>query len=171
MLAELKARLEAQIAEFDRELRIDLPKAIATAVAMGDLSENAEYTSALERQEFVRARLGQLMRRQSELSRIDLRDVATDAAGFGSELELEDADGKRETWRLVFPEFTDLGDRMISLASPVGRAMLGRKPGDSVTLDTPGGEEHYTVIEVITLHGEHVSKQMANGKKKKPKRG
>ncbi len=154
MLDELRQRLQRQIEEFDRELRIELPRRIAAAVAMGDLSENAEYSSALERQEFVRARLGQLTRRQSELSRIDLRDVPRDRIAFGSEVTIEDGDGERQTMRLVFPEFVELDDTMISIASPMARALLGSRPGDDVTLDAPGGERSYVVVEILTLHGE-----------------
>jgi len=156
-LDELRARLQQQIESFDRELRIELPRRIATAVAMGDLSENAEYTSALERQEFVRARLGQLARRQGELSRIDLRDVPRDRAGFGSRVEVEDKDGDRHAWRLVFPEFIDIDDEMVSIASPMGRALLGTRPGDEVWLDTPDGERTYRVLGVVTLHGDSVA--------------
>lgn len=154
MLEELRSRLQTQIEEFDRELRIELPKRIATAVAMGDLRENAEYSSALERQEFVRARLSQLTRRQSELSSIDLRDVPRDAVGFGSRVVLADDDGERTTLRIVFPEFIELDDEMISIASPLGRALIGARPGQRIALDTPGGERAYLVLEILTLHGE-----------------
>ena len=103
MLEELRSRLQKQIEDFDHELRVELPRRIAAAVALGDLRENAEYSSALERQEFVRARLSQLTRRQSELSSIDLRDVPRDTAGFGSQVAIADDDGERSTFRIVFP--------------------------------------------------------------------
>lgn len=154
MLEELREQLQEQIEEFDRELRIELPKRIATAVAMGDLSENAEYTSALERQEFVRARLGQLTRRQGELSRIDLRDVPRDVAAFGSKIAAVDEDGERHEWQIVFPEFVHLDDTMISLASPLGRALIGSKPGSEVDLQTPGGERTFRIVSIETLHGD-----------------
>jgi len=154
MLEELRTRLQAQIEEFDRELRIELPKRIATAVAMGDLRENAEYSTALERQEFVRARLSQLTRRQSELSGIDLRDVPRDVVGFGSQVALAGEDGETMTLRIVFPEFVELDDEMISIASPLGRALIGARPGQRVNLQAPGGERAYMVLEIVTLHGE-----------------
>jgi transcription elongation factor GreA len=154
MLQELRSRLQAQIEEFDRELRIELPQRIAFAVSLGDLSENAEYSSALERQEFVRARLSQLSRRQSELSSIDLRDVPRDTAGFGSQVTLAGDDGERASLRIVFAEFVDMGDEMISIASPMGRALIGARPGQRVRLDTPSGERAYLVLEIVTLHGE-----------------
>lgn len=154
MLEELREQLQEQIEEFDRELRIELPKRIATAVAMGDLSENAEYTSALERQEFVRARLGQLTRRQGELSRIDLRDVPRDVAAFGSKIAAVDEDGEPHEWQIVFPEFVHLDDRMISLASPLGRALIGSKPGSDVDLQTPAGERTFRIVSIETLHGD-----------------
>ena len=157
MLEELRSRLQSQIEEFDHELRVELPKRIATAVAMGDLRENAEYSTALERQEFVRARLSQLTRRQSELSGIDLRDVPRDSVGFGSRVALADDDGETMTLRIVFPEFVELDDEMISLASPLGRALLGARPGQRVNLQSPGGERAYMVLEIVTLHGETLS--------------
>ncbi|HUP18474.1 MAG TPA: GreA/GreB family elongation factor [Gemmatimonadota bacterium] len=154
MLDELKLRLQKQIEEFDHELRVELPKRIGAALAMGDLRENAEYTSALERQEFVRARLGQLTRRQGELSRIDLRDLPMDGAGFGSRVAAVDPEGRRHEWQIVFPEFVDLTDTMISIASPLGRALVGARPGKEVRFDAPDGEHSFTVIEVTTLHGD-----------------
>lgn len=157
MLAELRARLDTQIAELDRELRVELPQRIAQAVALGDLSENAEYSSALERQEFVRARLSQLTRRQSELSSIDLRDVPRDAVGFGSLVTVESENGSEERMRIVFPEFVELDDAMVSLSSPLGRALLGGRPGEEVVLETPGGTRSYRILEIVTLHGETVS--------------
>ena len=156
MLEELRTRLDQQIAELDHELRVELPRAIASAVALGDLSENAEYSSALERQEFVRARISQLTRRQSEISALDVREIPHDCAGFGSEVELEDEDGERHVWRLVFPEFIELEDNMISLASPLGRAVLGSRPGDDVELQAPVGRRRYSVMRVVTIHGESV---------------
>jgi len=159
MLEELRSRLQSQIEELDRELRVELPKRIATAVAMGDLRENAEYSTALERQEFVRARLSQLTRRQSELSGIDLRDVPRDVVGFGSRVALADDDGERMTLRIVFPEFVDMDDEMISIASPLGRALIGTQPGQRVKLDTPSGERAYVVLEIVTLHGETLSQE------------
>ncbi|MDX1623903.1 MAG: GreA/GreB family elongation factor [Gemmatimonadota bacterium] len=157
MLEDLKSQLQEQIEEFDRELRIELPKRIAAAVAMGDLRENAEYSAALERQEFVRTRLGQLTRRQSELSRIDLRDVPRDSVGFGSRVVAENGDGERHEWQIVFPEFLALDDDMISIASPLGRALLGTRPGDEIAFETPEGEKEFRVLEVETLHGNVVT--------------
>lgn len=161
MLEELRSRLQSQIEEFDHELRIELPKRIATAVALGDLRENAEYSSALERQEFVRARLSQLTRRQSELSAIDLRNVPRDVVGFGSRVSLAGDDGERTSLRIVFPEFVELDDEMISIASPMGRALIGARPGQRVTLATPGGERAYVVLEIVTLHGETLTSDEA----------
>lgn len=159
MLDELRLQLQKQIEEYDRELRVELPKRIGAALAMGDLRENAEYTSALERQEFVRARLGQLTRRQSELSRIDLRDVPRDTAGFGSRVQAVDADGEPHEWQIVFPEFVDLTDKMISIASPLGRALIGARPGREVLFDAPDGERSFTVVRVVTLHGDVLSEE------------
>lgn len=159
MLEELRSRLQSQIEEFDHELRVELPKRIATAVALGDLRENAEYSSALERQEFVRARLAQLTRRQSELSSIDLRDVPRDVAGFGSHVALASDDGERSSLRIVFPEFVDMGDEMISIASPLGRALIGARPGQRISLVTPSGDRAYVVLAVTTLHGETLTSE------------
>lgn len=157
MLEELRRRLQDQIEELDRELRIELPKRIAAAVAMGDLSENAEYSSALERQEFIRARLSQLTRRQGELSSIDLRNVPRDEVAFGSRVTVDTEDGERQTLTIVFPEFVEFEGDMVSIAGPLGRTLLGSRPGDEVTLELPRGTTRYTVVEVVTIHGEKIS--------------
>lgn len=159
MLDELRRQLQDQIEAFDRELRVELPKRIGAALAMGDLRENAEYTSALERQEFVRARLGQLTRRQSDLSRIDLREVPRDVAGFGSRVEAVDADGQRHEWQIVFPEFVDLSDTMISIASPLGRALVDARPGREVFFEAPDGERSFRVVRIVTLHGDVLTEE------------
>ena len=119
-MREIRDKLESELKSLEHELRVELPKEIKTALAMGDLRENAEYHAALERQGFVKARIGQLRQRLGELGTIDLSRVPTDRAGLGSRLKVLDLDSDEELeLRLVFPELADSSRGMISIASPV----------------------------------------------------
>jgi transcription elongation factor GreA len=134
------------------ELTVTLPKAIQKAVELGDLSENAEYKSALEQQQFVQARLNHLTQRAGELSRIDPTAIASDRVGFGSKVRLKrvDADETVE-YNIVFGDYIDLDSNQISMASPIGSALLGRQLGDEVVVKLPRGDRTYTITELITL--------------------
>jgi transcription elongation factor GreA len=129
-----------------------LPKAIKRAVEHGDLSENAEYKAALERQQFVQARLNHLTRRMGELSKIDLSEVPTDRVGFGSRVTVIDLRTRdEETYTLVFGDYIDLDGAQISMASPLGRTLLGKRAGDNVSLQLPRGERRLQIKEIVTL--------------------
>ncbi len=152
MLDEIKARLEAEIETLTRELNVELPQRIATAVELGDLRENAEYKSALERQQFVQARIGHLSERMSELSRIDVKAMPSDRVGFGSKVTIVDADvGEEMTLTLVAGDFMDLDAGQVSMASPIGSGLLGAKEGEKVTVRLPRGERTFQVKGLITL--------------------
>ncbi len=152
MLQELKDKLEKEIERLTHELQVTLPKAIKAAVEHGDLSENAEYKSALERQQFVQARLNHLTRRFAELSKIDLSEVPVDRVGFGSRVTVVDIRTKQEeTYTLVFGDYIDLDGGQISVASPLGQTLLGRKAGDEVKLQLPRGERNLRIKELVTL--------------------
>jgi transcription elongation factor GreA len=152
MLDELKNRLGEEIERLSHELQVTLPRAIKKAVEHGDLRENAEYRSALERQQFVQARLNHLTRRMGELSKIDLSEIPDDRVGFGSRVTVTDARTREvETYTLVFGDYIDLDSDQISIASPLGQTLLGRVPGDQVTLRLPRGERRLRVDEVVTL--------------------
>ena len=152
MLDELKNKLGEEIERLTHELQVTLPKAIQKAVEHGDLRENSEYKSALERQQFVQARLNHLTKRYGELSKIDLSEVPTDRVGFGSRVTVVDLRTKdEETYTLVFGDYIDIDSGQISVASPLGQTLMGKKPGDKVSLQLPRGERKLQVKELVTL--------------------
>ena len=154
-MREIMEKLEKELGELEHEFRVELPREIKTAVAMGDLRENAEYHAALERQAFVRARIGQLRERLGALSAIDLTQVPNDRAAMGSRLELLDLDTDEEiTYQLVFPEVADSEKGMLSIASPIGKALVGLKAGDEVTIRIPAGARNFEVLSLRTIHDE-----------------
>lgn len=153
MLDEIKERLCDEIEGLSHELRVTLPHAIQKAVELGDLRENGDYRSALERQQFVQARLGHLTQRLAEISRIDVDTVPADRVGFGSKVRLRNTrTGESSNHTLVAGDFIDLDAGHVSMASPLGRALLGRSVGESFTVSLPGGENEYDIIELTTLH-------------------
>jgi len=152
-LKEARQKLQEELRLLERELRVELPQEIKKALAMGDLRENAEYHAALERQSFVKARMGQLRTRLTELGMINMANVPKDRAGLGSSLTVLDLDQDVEiTWELVVPEVADLDRGLISIASPIGRGLVGKCPGDEVTIDIPAGRRRFEVLELRTMH-------------------
>jgi len=152
MLEAIKQKIEDEIERLRHELTITLPKAIQKAVELGDLSENSEYKSALERQQFVQARLNHLTQRMTELSKIDTATIARDRVGFGSRVTLQDLDnGDRVSYSIVFGDYIDLDTNQISMASPIGRALLGKKLEEETTVTLPRGARRYRIIELTTL--------------------
>jgi transcription elongation factor GreA len=148
----MKQKLADEIDRLMHELTVTLPIAIRRAVELGDLSENAEYKSALERQQFVQARLNHLTQRAGELSKIEQSAISSDRVGFGSRVVLEQVDTKdRVEYTIVFGDFIDLDTNQISMASPIGRALLGHQLGDEVLVQLPRGERTYKVVELVTL--------------------
>ena len=153
MLEELKSKLDHEIERLTYELQVTLPKAIQKAVEHGDLRENSEYKSALERQQFVQARLNHLTRRRAELSKVNLDDIPSDRIGFGSRVTVRDLKGgDEETYTLVFGDFIDIETGQISMASPLGQTLLNRKIGDEVSLQLPRGARKLKIEKVTTLH-------------------
>jgi transcription elongation factor GreA len=152
-LKEAKIRLEEELRQLERELRIELPQEIKKALAMGDLRENAEYHAALERQSYVKARIGQLRGRLTELGMVNLAQIPRDRAGLGSSLTVLDLDTDAEiTWELVVPEVADLERGLISIASPIGRGLVGKKAGDEAVIEIPTGRRRFEVLELRTVH-------------------
>jgi transcription elongation factor GreA len=146
-------KLQAELEGLDREYRFEIPRLIREATAQGDLSDNAEYQAAKQRQEFVQARIIHLKERLSGLSMVNLGGIPRDRAGFGSTVVLEDVDsGEEKTYFLVLPEEVDAAAGKISVRSPVGQAIVGRQEGDEVSIRTPAGERHYVVGTLRTLH-------------------
>ncbi len=152
MLDEIKARITDEVEALTRELNIELPDRIQKAVELGDLRENAEYKSALERQQFVQARIGHLAGRMAEISKINVADMPLDRAGFGSRLRVHDLALDREvTFTIVAGDFIDLEAGHISLESPIGKGLTGTREGDEVTVRLPAGERRFRVVELTTL--------------------
>jgi len=152
MLDEIRNRLEQEIENLMHELNVLLPDRISKAVELGDLRENSEYKSALERQSFVQARLGHLSLRVSELSKIDVQAMPIDRVGFGSKVTILDIEMEAEmTFTLVAGDFMDLDGGQVSLASPIGRGLLGSREGEDVTVQLPVGARRFQVKEVHTL--------------------
>lgn len=152
MLEVMKQKLADEIDRLMHELTVTLPKAIQRAVELGDLSENAEYKSALERQQFVQARLNHLTQRAGELSRIDPSSIASDSVGFGSKVKLQNVDNAEIVeYNIVFGDYIDLETNQISMASPIGRALLGKGLGEEVVVRLPRGDRTYRIIELVTL--------------------
>jgi transcription elongation factor GreA len=152
MLDEIRSKIEAEIERLMHELNVVLPKAIKTAVEHGDLRENADYKSALERQQFVQARLGQLTKRMGELSKIDPDAMPHDRVGFGSRVKVLNVAMKEEqSFTIVAGDFMDLDAGQVSLASPIGRGLLGARKGEEVVIRLPVGERKFKVLELETL--------------------
>ncbi len=146
-------KLQADLEKLDREYRIDLPRQIHEAAAQGDLSDNAEYQDAKQRQELTRARIVHLKERLSSLSLINLSSIPRGRVGFGSTVTLEDDDdGAEKVYLIVLPEEVDAAAGKISVRSPVGQALVGREEGDEVTIRTPGGTSSYTISRLVTIH-------------------
>ena len=154
-MREVIDKLEAELRPLERELRVELPLEIKTAVAMGDLRENAEYKAALERQAFVKARIGQLRERLAAVSSIAITQVPKDRAGLGSKVTLLDVDTDEElVYQLVFPEIADLEKGLISSASPIGRCLIGKKEGDSIEVEIPSGTRNFELLALRTVHDQ-----------------
>jgi transcription elongation factor GreA len=152
---KIKKRLKDEIASLEHELHSELPKEIKTARAHGDLSENAEYKYAKERQSYVSARLGQLHQRMADISLMNLNNLPKDRAAYGSRIVVLDIAKSTEIeYKLVTVEEADAANGLISTGSPIGRALLGKKVGDEVTVSTPAGIKEYEVVRLITIHEE-----------------
>ena len=155
MPGHIKKRLEEEIRLLERELTTELPLEIKKAVAMGDLSENAEYHMAKQRQVFVNARLGQLKKRMGELAMVNLVNIPRDKVGFGATVVVFDS-GKNEeiSYKLVTSEESDVNQGLISTTSPIGRALLGKQVGEMAIVVTPNGKRELEVLKLTTIHDE-----------------
>ncbi len=157
MLDELRAKLQAEVERLNHEINFVLPKEIERARAHGDLRENSEYKAALERQQFARARVHHLRLRLSKLSSVSEKDIPGDRVGFGSRVTVRDAATKQqEIYALTLGEFIDGddgGDEMpVSMASPLGKALLGAKVGATVNITLPAGKRTLKVVDLKTVH-------------------
>ncbi len=155
MPEHIKKKLLEEIKQLEYELTTELPAEIKKAVALGDLSENAEYHSAKQRQEFVNARLGQLKKRMGELSMVNLSNIPHDKVGFGSTIVVFDGTKNEElTYKLVTSEESDVSKGLISTTSPIGRSLVGKELGDIATVVTPNGKRELEILKLTTIHDE-----------------
>ena len=158
MPEHIKKKLEEQIRELEHELTHDLPIEIKKAASLGDLSENAEYHMAKQRQVFVNARLGQLKKRMAELSLVNLTNIPKDRIAFGSTVVVFDTTKNEEiTYKLVTSEESDVAGGKISTTSPIGKALLNKKVGDEATVITPSGKRELEILALTTVHDEEES--------------
>ena len=155
MAVEFIAKLEQEIKTLEYELHNELPKEIQRARELGDLSENAEYAAAKERQDLVRARLGQLQKRLADLSMVDFSRIARDAIGLGSTVTVHDVDTDAEIeYRLVTSEESDVPNGKISTTSPIGRGLMGKRVGDVAEIRTPKGQKEFEILKLATIHDQ-----------------
>lgn len=146
-------KLEEELAVVTKELRVEVPKALREAAAHGDLSENAEYDAAKQRQTFLDARASHLSARINTLANIKIDDIPRDKVAFGAQVELEDMDsGDMITYELVTPDEVEPRVGKISVSSPIGKALLHKKIDEEVTINLPTGVKEYSVVEITTLH-------------------
>ena len=153
MKQSILKKLDKQLAESQKELQVDIPEALKIAREHGDLSENAEYKAAKERQMFLESRVSLLQKRISDVTSLDMQRIPRDRSGLGSTLLLSDLNtGEEKKYRLVFPEDVDPEVGKISTASPIGKALMGKQEGDEVIIPLPDQRKEYEVIRMLTVH-------------------
>ncbi len=154
-LTKIKQKLQEEISALETELNIELPKELMKARAHGDLSENAEFKFAKERQGYVNARIGQLKKRLGDLGMLNLSNIPRDRAGYGSHVWVKDVQrAVKVEYKLVTTEEADAEKGLISTTSPIGKALLGRRVGDEVHVQTPAGKKEFELIRLVTIHEE-----------------
>lgn len=162
ILEELKQKLGEEVEKLQYELNVTLPQEIRKAVELGDLRENSEYKAALERQQFVQARLGQLRQRLSKLSSIDPAQIPGDRVGLGSKVVVVDEKtGNRETYHLVFGDALEFEEGHVTMASPIGRALLGKAVGEVAYLKLPTLVRQLKVLDLRTIHDDEAGENVA----------
>jgi transcription elongation factor GreA len=153
MSEEIKQKIQDELRQLETELRTEIPQELKKAVAMGDLSENAEYEAARNRQDYVRARIANLRKRLADLSMIDTSRLPVDRIAYGSTVVLYDMDSSDEvTFKLVMAEDSDITKNKISTTSPIGRGLMGRMEGDEVEITTPSGKRRFEIVKLTTVH-------------------
>ena len=154
-ITKIKQKLQREIDALEHELSVELPKEIAVARSHGDLSENAEYKFAKERQGYVNAKIGQLKKRMGDLGMLNLANIPMDRSGYGSRIVVLDVQRNTEVeYKLVSSEEADVEKGLISTTSPIGRALLNRRVGDEVQVATPAGKKEFEIVRLVTIHDE-----------------
>jgi transcription elongation factor GreA len=155
MTDQLRKKLQEEVDALEHELVHELPKEIKRAAALGDLSENAEYHMAKQRQEFVKARFRQLGKRLADLSLTNMNNIPKDKVGLGSTVKVYDSSKNEEIeYKLVTSEESDVASGKISTTSPIGKALLNKKVGDEATVITPNGKRELEILALTTVHDE-----------------
>ena len=153
MSSDPRKKLEEEIQTLEKELREELPKALKTAASLGDLSDNADYQAARERQDFVRVRLGHLKQRLADLSLVNFDKIPRDRISLGSKVQLLDVDkDEKITYKLVTSEDANAAEGLISTTSPIGRSLLNKREGDTVEVKIPSGTRTFEVLSFTTMH-------------------
>ena len=153
MSDEIKQKIQEELRQLEAELRTEIPQELKKAVAMGDLSENAEYEAARNRQDYVRARIANLRKRLGDLAMIDTSRLPTDRVAYGSTVVLYDVDGGEElSYKLVMAEDAEIANGKISTTSPIGKGLMGRSEGDEIEIVTPAGKRRFEIIKLTTIH-------------------
>ena len=154
-LAKIKKKLQDEIEQLSHELNVELPKEIAVARAHGDLSENAEYKYAKERQGYVNLKITHLKKRMGDLGMLNLSNIPKDRSGYGSRLIVLDTQRDvRIEYKLVSSEEADVEKGLISTTSPIGKALLNRKVGDEIEVTAPAGKKEFEVVRLVTIHDD-----------------
>ena len=152
-MIDVRKKLQDELNVIEHELRVELPKEILRARELGDLSENAEYKSAKERQSYLEGRKAQLQQRLAALSLVNMDKIPADRAAYGSKVKLYEYETEKEIeYRLVSPEESDVGRGLISISSPIGRSITGKMIGDTVEIVTPSGSKEYELRSLLTIH-------------------
>jgi transcription elongation factor GreA len=152
-MKDIRKKLQEELNVIERELRVELPKEILRAREHGDLSENAEYKAAKERQAYLEGKKANLQARLASLSMINLDKIPHDRIAYGSRVVLYDYGSDKEVrYTLVSPEESDIGQGLISISSPIGRSLLGKAEGEEVTIVTPSGRREYEIRSLLTIH-------------------
>ena len=153
MTEHIKKKLQDELNTLERELAYDIPRELKKAAALGDLSENAEYHMAKQRQEYLKARLRQLGQRLADLSLINMNNIPKDKVGLGSTVKVFDSTKNEDMeYNIVTSEESDVANGKISTNSPIGRALLNKKVGDTATVVTPNGTRELEILTLSTIH-------------------
>src|SRR5450432_4732350 len=153
MTEEIKKKLRDELNALEHELAFDIPRELKKAAALGDLSENAEYHTAKQRQEYLKARVRQLGQRLADLSLVNMNNIPKDKVGLGSTVKVFDSTKNEEMeYNIVTSEESDVANGKISTNSPIGRALLNKKVGDTATVVTPNGSRELEILTLSTIH-------------------
>ena len=161
MIEAVRQKLQAEVEALNHEINVTLPETLKKALALGDLRENGDYHAALERQGFVQARLSHLRSRLAKLSQIDVSKIPHGRVGLGSRVVVIDTATKQsERYEMVIPDAMEFdGGGQISVSSPLGRGLLDRKVGDTVSVQLPAGVRKLKIVELVTMHDQAAAEQ------------